>query len=144
MLCAMFRYFPDFCVLDSSECWNFQDVCASCAQPGFLFWALKNTGISKTTLELQAPKVAGISRTFVLAALTNAEMFRRRYAQNCWNFLNVCVLGTSSSGRLNILETLDSPTGLFGPECTKIAHRRSLAIFTADEGRKELRREDHF
>ena len=31
VLCVMFIYFPDFCVLDTSKCWNFQDVCASCA-----------------------------------------------------------------------------------------------------------------
>ena len=28
----MLRFVPDLCVLDTSECWNFQDICASCAQ----------------------------------------------------------------------------------------------------------------
>ena len=32
VLCVMLRYFPDVCALDTSERWNFQDVCASCAK----------------------------------------------------------------------------------------------------------------
>ena len=29
VLCVVFRLFPEVCALDTSECWNFQDICAS-------------------------------------------------------------------------------------------------------------------
>ena len=75
VLCVMFRYFPDFCALDTSECWNFQDVCASCAKimlefpEMFVFWALKDTWVS---------------RMFVLGA-----------PKKCWDFHDVCASGAS-------------------------------------------------
>ena len=29
VLYVVFRLFPEFCALDTSECWNFLDLCAS-------------------------------------------------------------------------------------------------------------------
>ena len=67
VLCVVFGLFPEVCALDASECWNFQDICASGAVSR-IFLCLQRFRKMLKISGSDEPKNVGISKMFVLGA----------------------------------------------------------------------------